>query len=330
MIRQGLQADGITVSIVKLCRWFGVPRRTVYYKPVKVPPKVDPKFATPIKAMIEESPSFGYRTVAHLLGFNKNTVQRVFQLMGWQVRKRPIGFRPRIQALPSVATMPNERWSTDLCRVWAGRNGWATLALVIDCHTRELLGWHLSRSGKACTAGSALEHALIARFGTLGRVPAPFLLRSDNGLVFTSRSYTALVRGYGLRQEFITPHCPQQNGMVERVIRTLKEQCVHRHRFETIQHASRVIGDWIRFYNDRRPHQALGMKTPAEAYALAEPEQVSLGQYTAGVTHTNRRPMAKTRPWPGKGKTGSNEIQGNFADGARGRNRTGTPCGGGF
>ncbi|WP_235049555.1 integrase core domain-containing protein, partial [Bordetella bronchiseptica] len=133
-------------------------------------------------------------------------------------------------------------------------------------------------------AGSALEHALIARFGTLGRVPAPFLLRSDNGLVFTSRSYTALVRGYGLRQEFITPHCPQQNGMVERVIRTLKEQCVHRHRFETIQHASRVIGDWIRFYNDRRPHQALGMKTPAEAYALAEPEQVSLGQYTGAVT----------------------------------------------
>ncbi|WP_218831894.1 integrase core domain-containing protein [Bordetella genomosp. 10] len=43
---------------------------------------------------------------------------------------------------------------------------------------------------------------------------------------------------------------------------------MHRHRFETIQHASRVIGDWIRFYNDRRLHQALGMKTPAEAFVL--------------------------------------------------------------
>ena len=69
---------------------------------------------------------------------------------------------------------------------------------------------------------------MIARFGTLGRVPAPFLRRSDNGLVFTSRGLTALVKGNGLRQEFITPHHPQQNGMVERVIRTLKEQCVHR------------------------------------------------------------------------------------------------------
>jgi putative transposase len=44
---------------------------------------------------------------------------------------------------------------------------------------------------------------------------------------------------------------------------------VHRHRFETQQHASRVIAEWIRFYNTRRPHQALGMKTPAMAYALA-------------------------------------------------------------
>jgi putative transposase len=177
--------------------------------------------------------------------------------------------RPRIQAVPSVATAPNERWSTDLARVWTGKDGWASLALVIDCHTRELLGWHLSRSGKATTASTALEHALIARFGTLGRVEEEFLLRSDNGLVFTSRHFTAIVRSYGLKQEFITPHCPQQNGMVERVIRTLKEQCVHRHRFDSIQHATRVIGDWISFYNNRRPHQALAMRTPAEAFRLA-------------------------------------------------------------
>lgn len=268
-IRQGLKADGIAVSISQVCRWLGIPRRTVYYRPSRKAPAIQERFYGPIKRMIEEHPSFDYRTVAHLLNFNKNTVQRIFQLKRWQVMKRPIGFRPRVQAMPSVAKLPNERWSTDLCRVWAGRDGWSTLALVMDCHSRELLGWHLSRSGRSKTAESALEQALIARFGTLGRVPRTFLLRSDNGLVFTSRSYTAMVRGYGLQQEFITPHSPEQNGMVERLIRTLKEQCVHRHRFETLQHASRVIGDWISFYNNRRPHQALGMKTPAEAFALA-------------------------------------------------------------
>ena len=268
-LRQGLKDDGYEVSISKLCQWFGVARRSVYYKATKAPPMVKPELAGPIKAMIEEEPAFGYRTVASLLDMNKNTVQRIFQIKGWQVRKRAIGNRPRVEALPSVATAPDLRWATDLCRIWGGRDGWLTLALVIDCHTRELLGWHLARSGKASTAVAALEQALITRYGTLGRVPVQFLLRSDNGLVFTSRDYTRLVKSYGLRQEFITPHCPQQNGMVERVIRTIKEQCAHRHRFETLQHASRVIGDWIQFYNHRRPHQALGMKTPAEAYALA-------------------------------------------------------------
>jgi len=101
----------------------------------------------------------------------------------------------------------------------------------------------LSKSSKATTAESALEQALINRYGTLGRVTNPFLLKSDNGLVFTSRSYTRLVKSHGLQQEFITPHCPEQNGLVERVIRTIKEQCVHRQRFETLQHASWVIGD---------------------------------------------------------------------------------------
>ena len=83
--------------------------------------------------------------------------------------------------------------------------------------------------------------------------------------VFMQKShYTSLVRSYGLRQEFIMPHCPQQNGMIERFIRTLKEQCVHRQRFESIQHANRVLADWIGFYNHQRPHQSLGMKSPVE------------------------------------------------------------------
>jgi len=129
-IRQGLKEEGIVVSISQLCRWFEVPRRTFYYQSVKVPPKVQPRFAEPIKAMIEDNPSFGYRTVTHLLGFNKNTEQRVFQLRGWQVRKRPVGFRLRIEARRSRASQPNERWATDLCRVWAGHDGWATLAPV--------------------------------------------------------------------------------------------------------------------------------------------------------------------------------------------------------
>ena len=122
-VQQGLLDDGIDVPVTKLCAWFDVPRRTVYYKPTKAAPKLDDRFVVPIKALIEEEPSFGYRTVAWLLGFNKNTVQRIFQIKGWQVRKRSIGARPRVEALPSVAQRPNETMvNRPVPRL--GRQGW--------------------------------------------------------------------------------------------------------------------------------------------------------------------------------------------------------------
>ena len=77
-VQQDFKAEGVAVPMTKLCQWFGVARRTTYYKPTKSAAKVKPELAEPIKAMIEAEPSFGYRKVAGLLGMNKNTVQRIF------------------------------------------------------------------------------------------------------------------------------------------------------------------------------------------------------------------------------------------------------------
>ena len=113
-----------------------------------------------------------------------------------------------------------------MARVWCGKDRWCTLTVVIDCATREVLGWRLASRGNSVTAEAALEEALIERFGHLGRVSVPLTLRSDNGLVFTSKRYTATVKAYGLEQEFITLYTPEQNGLVERFIRSIKEECI--------------------------------------------------------------------------------------------------------
>lgn len=262
--------EGTPVTISQVCKLAGLPRRTYYYQPKPRSPKVNEILAQRIKRVIEALPYAGYRTVAWLLGENKNTVQRIFQLKGWQVRKRRKGFRPRVKSLPSVASRPNERWSTDMARVWCGeKDRWCALTLVMDCHTRELLGWRLSPSGNAKAAEAALEEALINRYGILGRAKDDLTLRSDNGLVFTSKRFTKTVYQYGLKQEFIRPHTPQQNGMVERLIRTVKEQCLWLHHFESLEEARQALRKWFHYYNEHRPHQALGMKTPREVYKLA-------------------------------------------------------------
>lgn len=83
------------------------------------------------------------------------------------------------------------------------------LATVIDCCTREILGWRLARTGATKTAEEALEEALIYCLRHLQRQTLPLLLRSDNGLVFSSKRCTATVRAYGLSQEDITPYTPE-------------------------------------------------------------------------------------------------------------------------
>jgi len=55
-----------------------------------------------------------------------------------------------------MATRLDERWSTDLCRVWGDRESWLTPALLRDCYNRPLLGWQLSLTGIATTAATAL------------------------------------------------------------------------------------------------------------------------------------------------------------------------------
>ncbi|WP_275401762.1 integrase core domain-containing protein [Salinicola corii] len=90
----------------------------------------------------------------------------------------------------------------------------------------------------------------------------PLSLRSDNGLVFSSRHYTGTVKAYGLTQEFTTPYTPEQDGLVERFFRSLKEECIWLHRFESLGQARIVIDRWIRYYNEERPHQSLDYVAP--------------------------------------------------------------------
>ena len=256
----------------RVCRILGVSRgrpRSMEKSLLRAP-KVDEHLAELIRFLIARHATAGYRLLWALLRREhgvmvaKKTVYRILKLKGWFVHQRQRTPRPRARGLVSKAAHSNERWAMDLTHISCGEDGWAHLAAVIDCHDREIVGFEFALRGRAKEAERAIEEACIRRFGTL-RPPGPTpTVRSDNGLIFQSRRFRAACKDYRLKQEFITPYTPEQNGLIERFFRTLKEECVWQHNFDSFTDARREVLDWIDWYNSRRPHSALGYLSPVE------------------------------------------------------------------
>ena len=105
-LQQGLAEEGVRVSLVKLCQWFEMPRRSVYYRSIKAAPKVQEQLVKPIKAMIEENPSFGYRTVAHLFGMNRTKLCSASSTQRLAGAQAACGFRPASRRCPRRPRRP--------------------------------------------------------------------------------------------------------------------------------------------------------------------------------------------------------------------------------
>jgi len=263
-----------TTSTRTICRVLGVARSALYRHQLapSVHPRVteDAALVARSKELIEQHPTYGYRRIWARLRFgdkriiNRKRVRRLLRQHGWMVAQRPAAPKPRVQRKKSVAHRRNERWALDATHIDCGADGWGHLVAVIDCYDREIIGWEFAMRGRANEAERALEMACLARFGTLrprGDVPT---IRSDNGLIFQSQRFRNACRFYQLPQEFITPYTPEQNGVIERWFRSLKEECVWQHQFHSFAEARVAIQHWIAWYNDERPHQALGYCSPRQ------------------------------------------------------------------
>lgn len=204
-----------------ICRVLRVARSTAYYCEHDRVPIVDDVLAQRIKNLIDAEPYLGYRMVwARLrragLKVNRKAVQRLMQLKGWQCHRRvKKRCSPRVESSPSVTTVSDVRWATDATYVWTRFDGLVYVNAVLDCADRECIGLNVSQRNDAREAAWALEDALIRRFGALPRGDADVVLRTDNALVYGSELYRELAKSYGLHQEFILPHTPEQNGVAE-------------------------------------------------------------------------------------------------------------------
>jgi transposase InsO family protein len=134
------------------------------------------------------------------------------------------------------------------------------LAVVLDLHTRRVVGWALEDHMRTELVLKALNMALGAR------LPASDLLHhSDRGCQYASESYRQQLEQHGIEASMSRRGNCWDNAVVESFFGTLKQELVHGAKWMTIAEARAAIHDYIEvFYNRQRLHSALGYRTPAE------------------------------------------------------------------
>jgi transposase InsO family protein len=118
----------------------------------------------------------------------------------------------------------------------------------------------------------AVLRALLDAIERFGR---PRAVRTDNEAVFTSRLFRFALWMLGIRHQRTELHCPWQNGRVERFFGTLKEK-LDCWQIDSLEQLTLALGDFRAWYNHVRPHQHLGGRTPAEAWARIDPYAAAL------------------------------------------------------
>jgi putative transposase len=268
-IKELLKAEGIEVSIHSLCKICGISRTAIYREPLKRSRyRMDSKLCQIVREFLERYPTTGVKKLTYYINqygklakkINWKSVYRILKIKGWIQNKRRKGFRPRVKASRSLSQRPNQRWALDTTH-FPTKRGWCHMTAVIDCYDRSIVGWRTSYSGKTKVAVAAFEDAILSR-----RPDRGLIVRSDNGLVFSSKEFRMATNKNGCIQEFITPYTPEQNGMIERWFRSLKEDCIWLRNFDGLNDATRAIAEYIEHYNKQRPHWSLGFKTPEQVF----------------------------------------------------------------
>ena len=136
--------------------------------------------------------------------------------------------------------------------------GFLYLVAIMAWASRHVLAWRLSNTMDSGFCVEALEAAL--RMGT------PGIFNTDQGAQFTGAAFTGRVEVARARCSMDGRGRWQDNVFIERLWRSMKYEAVYVHELSDGIAGERVIADWMTFYNWRRPHSALGARTPAEAY----------------------------------------------------------------
>src|SRR5476651_1808883 len=253
------------LSIVTQCRLLKIARSTLYYQ--AVPADADElAVMRRIDELHLEYPFYGSRRMAVVLRddgrvVNRKRTQRLMRLMGLEaIYQKPNTSRPHpdhkvypylLRGL--IIDRPNQVWCADITYIPMAK-GFVYLVAVMDWFSRRVLAWRLSITMETDFCVDALREAM-------DRHGRPEIFNTDQGVQFTSTAFLDELSSQGVRIGMDGKGRFLDNIFIERLWRSLKYEEVYIKAYGSVAEARQGIGGWLGFYNEKRPHQALGYRT---------------------------------------------------------------------
>ena len=253
--------------MASVARVLQISRQAVYRVPTprRPPqrPKADCVITQAIVAEAQANQTDGYRMICAFVrrrlgvAVNRKRVLRVMREYKLIQRRRPLERRKRPGFF--AVERPRQLWQLDMTSIWVAEHGWCYPNAIIDCLTREIVGFDLSLRCRADEAISVVERAAKAH----GIQPGMLTLGTDNGSAFTARRFRDTLTQLGIRHRRGGYRDPESQAFIESWFGKLKEREVWLNEYETLDDARRGIQGYVDQYH-HRPHSGLGYRTPHE------------------------------------------------------------------
>ena len=199
----------------------------------------------------------GHRRVGRLMRDNRIYVVRTHKYKATTDSHHRFNIAPNVLDRNFTAHVPNQKWAGDISYIWT-TEGWLYLAVMIDLHSRRVIGWAVSNRLKRDLALQALDRAAALR-----NPPPGCIHHTDRGSQYCSHDYQNRLRQLGLTASMSGKGNCYDNAAVETFFKTLKAELIWRHTWTTRDQVTKALFHYINgFYNSRRRHSATGGVSP--------------------------------------------------------------------
>jgi putative transposase len=247
------------VSIRRACRVFLLDTSTYHYRSRR---SGQAELEQRIREICQTRVRYGYRRVHVLLRregrpINQKRTRRIYRELGLQLRnktpKRRVKAKLRDDRRP--ATRSNETWAMDFVHDQLATGRKVRVLTIVDTFSRFSPALEPRLTFRGTDVVEILE-------GVCKQVGFPATIRLDQGSEFVSRELDLWAYQRGVTLDFSRPGKPTDNAFIEAFNGRFRAECLNAHWFMSLADAREKVEDWRKYYNEDRPHGAIGNKPP--------------------------------------------------------------------